>query len=173
MFYWQRYKLSGPFRYLKRFIKFTGNFLEAFEKKSQLKTENFVRIFLADVQLHFSKYQFSRFSWYILCSVCCMAMILYWRKDMSSTDVPDTLDLYMKLTKKFLGIFEKSLSLIMSKNKNSKSACNILKNFLFSAIVLNIPVYKQIIFLVQIWNINTSNVWEIYLKSKFWSVRKK
>jgi len=107
MFYWQRYKLSGPFRYLKRFIKFTGNFLEAFEKKSQLKTENFVRIFLADVELHFSKYQFSRFSWYILCSVCCMVMIFYWRKDMSSTDVPDTLDLYMKLTKKFLGIFEK------------------------------------------------------------------
>ena len=40
---------------LHDFIKFTGNFLEAFEKNFQLKTGRFVRIFQADFALHFFK----------------------------------------------------------------------------------------------------------------------
>ena len=43
---------------LNVFINSTENFVVAFEKKSQLKTCGFVRIFQADFDLHFSPSKF-------------------------------------------------------------------------------------------------------------------
>ena len=67
---------------------------------------------------------------------------------MSSEDLPDTLDVYMKPTKKFLGIFEKKFQLNYEQEKelkvslesySEKSSCFELK-FFFSNVSRKFPI---------------------------------
>ena len=59
------------------------NFLEPLEKKFELKTWGFVRIFELDFELHFQNLNFFHFSWHIIGLVCrTVTIVLPMQRDM-------------------------------------------------------------------------------------------
>ena len=93
-------------------VKATEEFLEAFEKTFQSKKTGCVRIFLPDFELHFFKISkfFSLFLTYNPIFMSYDHDIFYWRKYQGKADLSDTSNMFVKLTKNFLGALEKNFS---------------------------------------------------------------
>ena len=79
---------------------------------------------------------------------------------MSSEDLPDTVDVYMKPTKKFLGIFEKKFQLNYEQEKelkvsleySEKTSCFELKLFFKCFSKISCKLYE-----------NVQGIWKVHL----------